>query len=517
MSLSASGWSWQHTLARDSGVLSENKDNFARLIVVLLGTHRVHGLLSPPGSSSVISKVSVRFPKSHEEPHELSLEVCDEPEEPRTPSSSTTLLSLPSSVLPFFSPRNSGSPGDPAAPLPDSLLPVSSSAVCRPLSLLPVVLTDQPAPLPRLERLALSKAVGKTVLQPAFDPEVSEYRAALPEAQSVTVVAEAAPGFFVKLQESEDSLFFGHSPAPPGKHHPLADSVKENRTSGFYRLTCREAGSAHHVNVVVYSPTAASPDTCSTPSKCEELRSGESLPAVFKPVTYKVHIHCVAPRTGRAVLAGINAQTGTLQPAVFSPQNHLYYLKLPEDVDRDTVTFTAANSHTEIVVGEEGKRHVGQARNVQVWLSSNDASKVIPVKTYAKAQGEEDSEEGELYFLVLIRAYPAAAQPRGGEKQLAEFDTEPLLKNLDVVGSTLKPPFDPAMWVFRTHRLDIVHMHAGCDSDLVARQAPPSPLENLPVTTYCQVEGVFLHSHAEEAVTTGLCRQRSWSPRPHMR
>ncbi|PHJ26085.1 morn repeat-containing protein [Cystoisospora suis] len=403
------------------------------------------------GSSSTVSRISVEFPEPHEEANELSLDVCDEPEEASTAlssSSQTTPLSLSSSVLPFVSSSSPENSSDTAALFPSSLEPISSSAVCRPVFILPVAVPAQPSLMPRLAHLALSKGVGSTTLQPAFDPEVSEYRAVLPESQSATIVAQAAPGFFVKLEQGESSLFSGSSTPSAGKHHPLADSVNENKTTGFYMLTCGEAGSVHHVNAVVYSATTASLDICSSPGKCEDLFVGDRLPAIVKPVTYTVHLHCVAPQKGRAALASIDAQVGTLQPSVFSPQNHLYYLRLPEGTDKDIVTFKAGDSHTDILVGEEGRRNTGQAKSVRVRLEPNEASKVIPIKTVAKAQGGEQTEEGELYFLVLIRGYPTVSPPDGGRQQDVELEPEPLLKKLTVVGSTLKPPFDPAIFHF---------------------------------------------------------------------
>ncbi|PFH35394.1 hypothetical protein BESB_062810 [Besnoitia besnoiti] len=423
---------------------------------ILLLTKKKNRKFALTGSTKSASTVSLRFAASVLDAREVSVDVCDEDADPNIAAAaaasdaSASLLSVFGSLTQHKGPEtfSSDARAKSLAPfLSPPNLPVSPSAACRTVTLLPVHLPSHGSNAPpRLAQLALSRGVqGLPSLQPDFDPEIAEYQATVPEAQSVTVAAAAAPGFFIKVEEEDGSL---PVPRSARSRNPLALLTEERKTSLLHRVTCGGPGSTIRLVLSVFSAHAGGPDLCSRNVRCTHSALTEKTLEEKKnaangsgdPVQYQVYIHCAASRLGRAALAGVEPQRGQLFPRVFSPEKHLYYLRLPAGLNEDKVTFRAAEKHTEILVGDEGRRRsAGVAQSVPLWLAPDDQSKVIPVRTFVKKNGDKSLEEGEMYFIILTRGTDDS------EDETLD-GVVALLKDLNLLGATLNQPFDPRVF-----------------------------------------------------------------------
>ncbi|CBZ50132.1 putative MORN repeat-containing protein [Neospora caninum Liverpool] len=418
---------------------------------LLLLTKKENRKFRIPGSSMSTSTMPLHFAAAAEDAREVSLEICDEDADATL---SLTSLSIPVSSLfslfSVFGPSNtsmsSKARAESLTPFLAPPSPIAAAADCRRVSIFPVHLPGQGLAVPRLAQLAVSRGVpGVPSLQPPFNSEILEYHATLPEAQSVTVAAVAAPGFFLTAAEEGGSV-----PARDDAKatDPLALSAQERKSSLLHKVTCGEPGTAIQLVLSVFSSVSGSARLCSGNAKCvlndlvqKTLNGMKLFGNSSDPVHYRVYIHCVAPHAGRAALAGIQPTRGQLLPRVFSPEKHLYYLRLPAGANGDNVTFRAADTQTEIVVGEAGrKRSTGVAKNVPLWLPPNEESRVVPIRSFVKKSGGRGEEDGEMYFVILVRATEGQASAADG--------IQPLLKNLNLLGATLNPPFDSNVFHF---------------------------------------------------------------------
>ncbi|KEP63313.1 UNVERIFIED_CONTAM: MORN repeat-containing protein [Hammondia hammondi] len=396
------------------------------------------------GSSMSTSKLALHFPSAPAEAREVSLEICDEDGDASLSHASLSLrgsFSLFSLFSGFSSSSHSSSQAR-AHSLTPLLSPprrVAPSAVCRTVSILPVHLPGAGLAAPRLAQLAVSRGVkGFPDLQPPFCSEILEYHATVPEAQAVTVLAVAAPGSFLTVAEE------GSFPVPEAtSKDPLAVSIQEHKASLLHKLTCSDPGTVVRLVFSVFSSAVGEASLCSGGAKCvlnalvkKTLNAAKLVASGYEPVRYRVYIHCMSPTAGHAALAGIQPTHGQLVPRVFSPGKHLYYLLLPSGVNGDKVTFRAADTQTEILVGEEGRRRSsGVARDVPLQLALDEESRVVPIRTLAQKRGKEDDQDRELYFVVLVRATERPGSAADG--------VQPLLKSLNLLGAKLNRPFDP--------------------------------------------------------------------------
>ncbi|KFH03445.1 MORN repeat-containing protein [Toxoplasma gondii VAND] len=416
---------------------------------LLLLTRKEKRTFRIAGSSMSTSKLALHFPSAPAEAREVSLEICDEDGDAslspaalslRTTFSLFSLFSGPSSS----SHSSSQARADSLTPLLSPPRPVAPSAVCRTVSILPVHLPGAGLAAPRLAQLAVSRGVkGVPALQPPFHSEILEYHATVPEAQAVTVAAVAAPGTFLTVAEE------GSFPVPEANSKdPLVVSIQEHKTSLLHKLTCGDPGTVVRLVFSVFSSAAGEASLCSGGAKCvlnarvkKTLNAAKLVASGSEPARYRVYIHCMSPTAGHAALAGIQPTRGQLVPRIFSAEKHLYYLLLPSGVNGDKVTFRAADTQTEIFVGEEGRRRSsGVAENVPLQLALDEESRVVPIRTLAQKRGTRDEQDGELYFVVLARAteYPGSAADA----------VQPLLKSLNLLGAKLNRPFDPRAFHF---------------------------------------------------------------------